>query len=649
MLSPEYLDECSNQLINLYSELENRIIADITRRLLKTGDITETAKWEILKAQELGLLYDDVLSLIASQTDATSNHVKALFEDAGVETVNIDNQKYRKMGKTPIDIRQSDSMRQVLEAGYQKTLGNLKNLTMTTAITSQTTFINASNSAYMMVTSGAFSYQDAIRTAIKEMAQKGVSVLTDTIKYEGTNKRGQHYTHEDKIDVAIRRNILTGVGQTCKQVSLTNARENGFDLMEINAHSGARPSHAKWQGKRVSLSGRKGYLSLHDIGFGSAEGFGGCNCRHDWYPVDENDIPMYTDSQLQDFDAKNIEYNGKKYTQYEATQIQRRKEREIRALKREAVAYDTAIKETNDEELKSKLKDDFNNTSKKLKDKEQSLADFTKETGIKRDKFREQVQRFNRSVSSKSTWANKKSRNDLTSANNSGKMETELGKFKSRLRNDAEMEKEYSSALKTRFSHCSKSAQKAFNKYIPNNSVVNNHFEGVQHYTSNSRFEPVGIYMHYGMDLNNERGAGATWFHEHGHMIDDLSGNVSYRNEIFLDSLKKDYNDLLHKYAIKHPNLEYSEIYSLISTDLSDMRKHSAVSDLLHGLSKENIEGCATHPRRKDGSSYWNDVSLCQEAFAHMFECQSDSLRYDQMKKYFPNSLKTFEYLLERI
>ena len=147
---------------------------------------------------------------------------------------------------------------------------------------------------------------------------------------------------------------------------------------------------------------------MHDIGYGSADGFGGCNCRHDWYPVDENDIPMYTDSQLQDFDAKNIEYNGKKYTQYEATQIQRRKEREIRALKREAVAYDTAIKETNDEELKSKLKDDFTNTSKKLKDKEQSLSDFTKETGIKRDKFREQVQGFNRSVSSKSTWANKK-------------------------------------------------------------------------------------------------------------------------------------------------------------------------------------------------------------------------------------------------
>lgn len=420
MLSPEYLDDCANQLISLYSELENRIIADIVRRLLKTGNVTETAKWEILKAQELGLLYDDVLSLIASQTDATSNHVRALFEDAGVETVKIDNEKYRKMGKTPVDIRQSESMRQVLEAGYQKTLGNLKNLTMTTAITSQTAFINASNSAYMMVTSGAFSYQDAIRTAIKEMAQKGVSVLTDTIKYEGTNKKGQHYTHEDKIDVAIRRNVLTGVGQTCKQVSLTNATENGFDLMEINAHSGSRPSHAKFQGKRVSLSGRKGYLSLHDIGFGSAEGFGGCNCRHDWYPVDENDIPMYTDSQLKDFDARNIEYNGKKYTQYEATQIQRRKEREIRALKRESVAYDTAIKETDDEDLKLKLKEDFSKTSKKLKDKEKSLADFTKETGIKRDKFREQVQGFNRSVSSKSTWANKKAKNDLTSLNVDG-------------------------------------------------------------------------------------------------------------------------------------------------------------------------------------------------------------------------------------
>lgn len=77
-------------------------------------------------------------------------------------------------------------------------------------------------------------------------------------------------------------------------------------------------------------------------------------------------------------------------------------------------------------------------------------------------------------------------------------------------------------------------------------------------------------------------------------------------------------------------------------------RTDNGIFDIIHGLSYETIVGCATHPKNENGS-YWNNMSLCQEVFAHMFECQSDSLRYDQMKKYFPNSLKTFEYLLERI
>lgn len=634
MLSPEYLDECSNQLINLYSELENRIIADIVRRLLKTGDITETAKWEILKAQELGLLYDDVLSLIASQTDATSNHVKALFEDAGVETVNIDNEKYRKMGKTPIDIRQSDSMKQVLEAGYQKTLGNLQNLTMTTAITSQTTFINASNSAYMMVTSGAFSYQDAIRTAIKEMAQKGVSVLTDTIKYEGTNKKGQHYTHEDKIDVAVRRNVLTGVGQTCKQVSLTNAKENGFDLMEINAHSGARPSHAKWQGKRVSLSGRKGYLSLHDIGFGSAEGFGGCNCRHDWYPVDENDIPMYTDSQLQDFDAKNIEYNGKKYTQYEATQIQRRKEREIRDLKREAVAYDTAIKETDDEELKSKLKDDFTKTSKKLKDKEKALADFTKETGIKRDRFREQVQGFNRSVSSKSTWVNKKSRNDLTSAQNSGNISIENDILK--ISEDFDSSSSISDSDDFYFEDYRYNFEEEYLKNVPKKHkkallyASDNCFSYARDDENDNNLiyaysEKLDAFLYNTLHPNFKKyDFNTTYSHELSHYL-DYHFFKSFENEAFIKSIEE------NTYPVQHIE-NYLNKYSI---DLNNLKENMEISDILSAITLNDMNLMIGHE-----TSYWQRKrNREKEIFVNLFnlEIQDKQNTLNFVKEAFPD------------
>lgn len=385
MLSPEYYDVLTDDLIRLYSDLDNAIIADITRRILKTGSMTETAKWQAKQLQESGLLYDDILAEIAERTDATENHVRTLFEDAGVETVRIDNQSYKKAGLSGI-IMLSPAAMQVLNAGYQKCGGDLKNLTMTTAVTSQQAYINACNSAYMQVTSGAFDYNTAIRNAIKSAAVEGTHVLYPT-------------GHRDRIDVAVRRAVLTGVGQTVRQLSVINANDMDCDIMEITAHSGARPSHAVWQGKLVSLSGKNAgkiidgcrVLSLSEIGYGSGDGFGGWNCRHDWYPFFEGiSKRAYTDERLKELDAKNIEYNGKKYSEYEISQIQRRYEREIRAAKREQTAFKTAVQEANDPELKAVMQDSLNYSNDIVKQKQAKMRDFIKQTGQFRDYSREQ-------------------------------------------------------------------------------------------------------------------------------------------------------------------------------------------------------------------------------------------------------------------
>lgn len=386
MLSPEYYEGCADDILSLYEQLEDDIISDIIRRIMKTGIITETAKHQIEQLQEAGLLYDDILQIIAIQTDTTSQQVRALFEDAGVETVEIDNEVYRENGLTPVDIRQSPAMRRTLEAGYRKTLGNMKNLTLTTANTSQTAYMNACNSAYMQITSGAFSYQEAIKQAIQRTAQQGATVLYPS-------------GHTERIDVAVRRAVLTGVGQTCKEIGKMNAEESGCDIMEISAHSGARPDHAKWQGQLVSLSGKnagkkisgKKVLSLRQIGYGKGDGFGGWNCRHDWYPFFEGySEPAYSKSDLEKLDEKNILYNGKLYNQYEISQIQRRYEREIRSAKREQVAFKVAVEEADDPELRRVMQDSLNYSNSLVKDKQAKMRDFIKQTGQKRDYFREQ-------------------------------------------------------------------------------------------------------------------------------------------------------------------------------------------------------------------------------------------------------------------
>ncbi|MDE6088925.1 MAG: phage minor capsid protein, partial [Oscillospiraceae bacterium] len=393
-----------SQILALYQQLEDDIISSMTKRMLKMGKVSEFTKYEAEILQTAGLLFEDVMELIAQRTDATKQHVKVLFEDAGVQTVSIDNQIHKQNGILPVDIRQDASLLQILEAGYKKTLGMMKNLVSTTANLAQTAFISACDRAYMQVSSGAFSYQQAIRQAVKSFGDTGAMVQYPS-------------GHRDRMDVAVRRAVLTGVGQTSASVALQHAKNSDCKFMELTAHSGARPDHAAWQGQLVSLDGKNvgkiidglRVFSLDQIGYGTGAGFKGWNCRHNWHPYYVGlSTPNYTPEQLQALDAKNIEYNGKFYTEYEISQMQRAAERKVRALKRQVIASQTALENAPDDLTRAELQTDYTQNAVKLKKARKALQEFCKQTGRRNDTFRTQVEGFGRSQAQKAMWANKK-------------------------------------------------------------------------------------------------------------------------------------------------------------------------------------------------------------------------------------------------
>ena len=99
----------ADRIIALYQQLEDDILSAVIRRILKMGYVSEASKHQLEVLQAAGLLYDDIVQLIADRTDACTAQVKALFEDAGVQTVAIDNSLHETAGALPIDIRQSMS------------------------------------------------------------------------------------------------------------------------------------------------------------------------------------------------------------------------------------------------------------------------------------------------------------------------------------------------------------------------------------------------------------------------------------------------------------------------------------------------------------------------------------------------------------
>lgn len=213
-------------------------------------------------------------------------------------------------------------------------------------------------------------------------------------------------------------------------------------------------------------------------------------------------------------------------------------------------------------------------------------------------------------------------------------MESDLGMFKQKLRSDGNMDKEYYDCLKDKFSHGTDDAKRLFTKYASGDSIENAVYENTAHYNTKTK----KISMNYGADLKNPRGAGATWFHEHGHLVDDLAGNLS-DDKNFIQLLESDSLSYRIAYGKAHHLGTFDKVDKAISEELGDMRKDSAISDLFDGVTQGNIIGCASHPKE-----YWkNRDNVTSEAFAHMFEAQFDKKRYEQMKKYFPNALEYFE------
>lgn len=219
-------------------------------------------------------------------------------------------------------------------------------------------------------------------------------------------------------------------------------------------------------------------------------------------------------------------------------------------------------------------------------------------------------------------------------------MESDLSTLKCKLRNDSDIEKEYYNILKEKFSHGNKAAKHLFAKYAGGETIDVSMYEGTAHFNTKTK----KISMHYKADMRNIRGAGTTWYHEHGHLIDDSLGMVS-RDEHFKELLEQDTFQYRIKYGKEHNLKTYDKVDRAISNDLQDIRRHSAVSDLLDGLTKGNIRGCAGH-----SIDYWdNQENITSEAFAHMFEAQFDEVHYKEMQKYLPKSLEYFEKKLKEV
>lgn len=390
MLAPDYLDHAPDRLVLLWQQVEDDILRDVARRISKMDTMTPTANWQLWRYEQTEALRQDVVKKLARYTGRSEAEIRRLMQEAATRAMENEDEIYYHYGKEPTPFSENATLQALLNAGYQQTAGTFHNLTATTANTVSGQFEAALDRAHLKVSSGAFDYKNAVKSAVDSLA--------DTMKYV-TYPTG----HTDTLEVAARRAVLTGVNQTGAKLQVARADEMGVEFFETTAHGGARPSHAEWQGRQCHRGGAVDYMGKHYPDFEAATGYGtgaglcGWNCRHTFFAIfpELGAPPAWTQESLEALNARDIKYNGGRYTRYEISQMQRARERTVRKYKRRYLAEDAAGADTTASAVK-------------LRQARQDLADFISATGGRADSARTSVAGFGRSEGSKATWAAKK-------------------------------------------------------------------------------------------------------------------------------------------------------------------------------------------------------------------------------------------------
>lgn len=380
MLTPEYLlhisegaEEIAEQL---HQDILNRIIERIMARIGQGEDyiLTATDKWQIETLEQAGYLLEDIQKEIAKKTPLQQTEIKEAMEDAGVTAIEYEDKIYRAAGLSPTPLTQSPFLLRVMQRNYEATIGEWSNFTRTTADVAQKAFIEACDKAYHLTVSGAVGYTQAVKEAVNDIETNGIYIDYPT-------------GHRDTIETATLRAVRTGVSQATAEIQIERMNEMDCDLVLVSSHLGARPSHAEWQGKVYSRSGKsKKYPDFESsTQYGTVTGLCGANCRHSF--------SVYFEGMENPFKKYDSEENKKAY---DIQQRQRELERRIRHTKQEVLTKKSALDNCKDERLKNMYEAEYQRKAALLQKQNKAYNEYCEQNNLKRLSDRISIAKWNR-------------------------------------------------------------------------------------------------------------------------------------------------------------------------------------------------------------------------------------------------------------
>ena len=357
MLTEKELEAAIKRILNRLDGVNQLYIRKIAEQLLQIGELNASSVNRIIVMADMGVSIQEITAELAT---ATAQNVRDIFQiyQAALNDVTTDPRFREVLQSQPLTPAQSERLTWLARNVATQTAQSMINLSNTTAIAQP--YKDALDKAILATSMGLTSYNEAARDIIRELGMNGLKV-----QYESGYRR--------RLDSAVRQNIIDGVNQINQNASLAMGEMLGYDAVELSAHANSAPDHEPVQGRVFLLKEFEKMQNgedFRDVDGNFYPGFrrpiGEWNCMHIAMSFStQHSIRRYSDKQLKDWkeqNAKGCEIGGKHYTLYQARQLMRQLETQVR---REKDAANAARLNGNDMEARRACQKTINALTKR--------------------------------------------------------------------------------------------------------------------------------------------------------------------------------------------------------------------------------------------------------------------------------------------
>lgn len=345
MLSQEIEERLAETLVNRIEDINEYILKEIGKTINEISTLKPTDAYRLGQIIKYGGSYEKIMKELERITNINRKDIEKIFEEVAISNKQFSKDFYKYRGKDYIPYNKDEALKQQVKSIAKMTQDTYMNLSRTTGLgylsrnldgklvfkTIEQNYYDIIDKAIISIAQGKTTFQEEMRNALKIMGHNGL------VQYESGRIR--------RFDSAVRMNILDGIRQLNIETTKTIGEQYGADGVEISVHEAPAPDHADIQGRQFT---NEEYEKLengeiaYDIKKRKYDGaekrqIGQYNCYHKIFSIVIGvSEPEYTDEQLQKIkedNEKGFEFEGKHYTNYEGTQLQRKLELEIRKNK----------------------------------------------------------------------------------------------------------------------------------------------------------------------------------------------------------------------------------------------------------------------------------------------------------------------------